>query len=112
MKPSIYPVLSTAVHPRHCRPLPSRAYSCAGARFLNLGRIAVFTWILWLALLPSALAESVDEVVATELEKNGIPGLSLAIVEKGKVSKVKGYGFTDKNHTVAEHRAREFFPCA
>src|SRR5882672_10665717 len=42
-------------------------------------------------------AGSVDEVVATEMREHHIAGLSLAIIEDGKIRTAKGYGFADTN---------------
>jgi CubicO group peptidase (beta-lactamase class C family) len=55
---------------------------------------------LWLTIpfLPSHGA-SVDEIIAAEIKDHGIPGVSIAIIEKGEISKVKGYGFTDRAGT-------------
>jgi CubicO group peptidase (beta-lactamase class C family) len=38
----------------------------------------------------------VDEVIVAQMKKHRIPGLSLAIVEGGKVVRQQGYGFTDE----------------
>ena len=39
---------------------------------------------------------TVDEVVGSEMRKRHIPGLSLAIIQDGKIVKAKGYGVTEK----------------
>ncbi len=39
--------------------------------------------------------DRVDEYIAKEMEKAGVRGLSLAIIDGGKIVKVRGYGFTD-----------------
>ena len=41
-------------------------------------------------------SDSVDDVVSDELEKQQIPGLSLAIIQDGKIVKAKGYGLIEK----------------
>jgi CubicO group peptidase (beta-lactamase class C family) len=41
-------------------------------------------------------AEAVDDVVRSEMKKRQIPGLSLAIVEEGRIVKATGYGVTEK----------------
>jgi CubicO group peptidase (beta-lactamase class C family) len=60
--------------------------------------------ILALALailnVPDIRADHVDDVVATQIKEHGIVGLSLAIIEGGKLDKVKGYGFTERNGNV------------
>ena len=57
--------------------------------------------LLFGASLASTLGATVDEVVASEMENHGIPGVSLAIIENGKIIKAKGYGFTDRSRTTA-----------
>ena len=43
-------------------------------------------------------AGSVDEAVAAEIREHHIVGLSLAIIQEGKIVKAKGYGFADTNN--------------
>jgi CubicO group peptidase (beta-lactamase class C family) len=43
-------------------------------------------------------ADPVDDVINAQMEKHHITGLSLAIIEGGKVVRQQGYGFTDKTH--------------
>ncbi len=40
--------------------------------------------------------DAVDEFVEAEMERRQIPGLSLAIIDGGKIVKAKGYGVTEK----------------
>ena len=40
-------------------------------------------------------ADRVDDVIATEMQKHNITGLSLAIIDGGNIVKAKSYGFTD-----------------
>lgn len=47
-----------------------------------------------------AQADSLDSFIKEEMQKRQIPGLSLAIVEGGKVVKVQGYGVTEKGGNV------------
>jgi CubicO group peptidase (beta-lactamase class C family) len=51
---------------------------------------------LTMVLLPCH-AESVDDIIAAEIKERGIPGVSIAIIEKGEIVKAKGYGFTEKD---------------
>jgi CubicO group peptidase (beta-lactamase class C family) len=39
----------------------------------------------------------VDEVIVAQMKKRGITGLSLAIIDGGKIVREQGYGFTDKS---------------
>jgi CubicO group peptidase (beta-lactamase class C family) len=42
-------------------------------------------------------ADQVDEVIHAQMKKGGITGLSLAIIDGGKIVRNQGYGFTDKS---------------
>jgi CubicO group peptidase (beta-lactamase class C family) len=57
--------------------------------------------LLFVASIASTLAATVDEVVASELEKHGMTAVSLAIIENGKIIEAKAYGFTDKSKATA-----------
>ena len=50
---------------------------------------------------PTSRADAVDEVVRTEMKREGIPGLSLAIIDGGTIVKQQGYGFTDTANRTA-----------
>lgn len=56
------------------------------------------TLLLPLLLFSSltAHADKVDDIVIAQLKKRQVPGLSLAIIQGGKIVKVKGYGVLDK----------------
>ncbi len=53
---------------------------------------------LTITLLPCR-GTSVDDVIAAEMKDKGIPGVSIAIIEKGEIVKAKGYGFREKDGT-------------
>jgi D-alanyl-D-alanine carboxypeptidase len=46
-------------------------------------------------VLAAAQQESVDEVIRTEMQKQHIPGLALAVVKDGRVVKAQGYGLAN-----------------
>ena len=52
--------------------------------------------LLLLALCASAQADRVDDFIQAEMRKRHIPGLSLAILQDGKIVKAKGYGVVQK----------------
>jgi D-alanyl-D-alanine carboxypeptidase len=64
--------------------------------------IATLCLTLSLALaqntLAPDLAETVDTYVTEQMDMNGIPGVSLAIVQDGNVIYAKGYGFANVEH--------------
>ena len=51
------------------------------------------------AAAAAAAADPVDEVIVAEMHKRKIPGLSLAIIDGGKLVRVKGYGVIDAGGT-------------
>lgn len=48
----------------------------------------------------TAHADKVDDLVRAEMEKQRVPGLSIAVVQDGKVVKAQGYGFANLEHKV------------
>jgi CubicO group peptidase (beta-lactamase class C family) len=52
---------------------------------------------LWLSASLSAQADNVDDFAEAQMRDHGIVGLSLAIIDDGKIIKARGYGFTDKS---------------
>ncbi len=48
---------------------------------------------------PSAAnaTDQVDRTIEEQMKRRGIPGLSLAIIQDGKIVKAKGYGFADRD---------------
>lgn len=61
-----------------------------------------FTVIFALLLLLSSVAraDKVDDFIKAEMQKQRIPGLSLAVVKEGKVIKAEGYGLANVEHNV------------
>lgn len=48
-----------------------------------------------------AQADNLDNFIKEEMQKRQIPGLSLVVVDGGKIVKTQGYGVTEKGGTVA-----------
>ena len=68
-------------------------------------KVQLSTVLLVLAAAVTALAQSnpeaaVDAFIKAEMEKQKIPGVSLAVVKDGKPLIVKGYGFANVEHQV------------
>ncbi|HEX4947051.1 MAG TPA: serine hydrolase domain-containing protein [Blastocatellia bacterium] len=61
-----------------------------------------FTLLFALLLLLSAVtrADKVDDYVKAEMQKQRIPGLSLAVVKDGKIIKAQGYGLANVEHNI------------
>lgn len=53
-----------------------------------------------LVVFTDASADTIDRFVRSEMERQQIPGLALAIVKHGKIVKAKGYGFANIEHSV------------
>lgn len=56
---------------------------------------------LFLYCTATASADKVDDFVRREMQRQQIPGVSLAVVQGGKVIKLQGYGFANVEHRVA-----------
>lgn len=65
--------------------------------------------LLTLALAPAAFAQApskasaadaVDDYVTAEMQRQKIPGIALAVVRDGKVTKIAGYGLADREQNV------------
>ena len=65
-----------------------------------LSSVCRFGALLFLAVAPVSRADQVDDVISSEMQKHHITGLSLAIIDKGKMVRAKGYGFTDQGGMV------------
>jgi arylsulfatase A-like enzyme/CubicO group peptidase (beta-lactamase class C family) len=59
-------------------------------------RLALVALLLAVAASPAAQGDRVDEFIKTELQRQRIPGLSLAIVRNGTIIKAQGYGVSDR----------------
>lgn len=73
---------------------------------MKVVHLARSTWTLFSFLISCfwplvhcASADPIDAVILRELSNEGIPGLSLAVIDKGKIVKARGYGFTTKAKT-------------
>jgi CubicO group peptidase (beta-lactamase class C family) len=51
------------------------------------------------ALADSSAVDALDDLIGAEMRKRHISGLSLAIIEDGKIMKAKGYGVTEQAGT-------------
>lgn len=59
-------------------------------------RIRSVAVVLWIAATVSAHADEVDEFIKKEMERQRIPGVSLAVIKDGKTVKSAGYGLADR----------------
>lgn len=64
-------------------------------------RIPLFVLVLAVVAGISARADQLDDYIKAEMEKQHIPGLSIAIVRDGKVVRAQGYGLANVELNVA-----------
>lgn len=57
--------------------------------------VCVLAILLALVVAVAAQTEQTDEFIKAEMQRQNIPGLSLAVVKDGKIIKAQGYGFAD-----------------
>lgn len=69
-------------------------------RSLTVGFGIVFLFVAACAA-QDAIAVKVDDFIKTEMQRQRIPGVSLAIVKNGQIVLAKGYGFANVEHQVA-----------
>src|SRR5262245_41085128 len=62
---------------------------------IHMTRLRFFLAIPLVLCCLIARADRVDDFVREQMNEQHIPGLSLAIVRDGKVTKAKGYGFAN-----------------
>lgn len=60
----------------------------------------IFLILFFLLVVCHVQADDLDDFIRSQMQKRGIPGLSLAIIQDGKILKVQAYGFIDKDGKV------------
>lgn len=63
--------------------------------------ISAFVLTLLLAVTAAAQTAEVDAHIRAEMEKQRVPGLSLAVVKDGKIVRAEGYGTANLEHNIA-----------
>ena len=67
-------------------------------RFAAAGKLVLRFCVYVLGASPLAVqADELDDFIAARMHAYDITGLSLAIIENGRIVKAQGYGFTDKS---------------
>jgi len=56
--------------------------------------------LVGMAATPWAAADKIDDFARAELKRQQIPGMAIAVVRDGKITKAKGYGYADLDHKV------------
>lgn len=59
-------------------------------------RVHPLALVLPLLFANGARADALDDIIKAEMQMRQIPGLSLAIIENGKIVRAQGYGVTEK----------------
>jgi CubicO group peptidase (beta-lactamase class C family) len=67
---------------------------------MNRKRLSLFAILLLLLQTSVVRADKVDDYVKAEMQKQRIPGLSLAVVREGRIIKAEGYGLANVEHNV------------
>jgi CubicO group peptidase (beta-lactamase class C family) len=57
--------------------------------------LTVFAFLLLLTAAIAVRADKVDDYVKAEMQKQHVPGISLAVIKDGKIIKVEGYGLAN-----------------
>jgi CubicO group peptidase (beta-lactamase class C family) len=58
-------------------------------------RIALFALVLLLTAAVAVRADKVDDYVRAQMQKQHVPGISIAVIKDGKIIKVEGYGLAN-----------------
>ncbi len=66
---------------------------------LHLPALALLPSLLLGAPVPSQAPDSLDRVIRREMTKRGIPGLSIAVVDSGRIVLARAYGVTKRGTT-------------
>ncbi len=56
-----------------------------------------------------AITAKVDDLLKTEMQKNKVPGLSLAVVKNGQIVLAKGYGLANDRAASSGQTRNQFF---
>jgi CubicO group peptidase (beta-lactamase class C family) len=68
---------------------------------MNRRLALAFFALVFISSAAFAQSDKIDDWVKSEMEKQKIPGLSLAIVKNGEIVKAAGYGMANLEHNVA-----------
>jgi CubicO group peptidase (beta-lactamase class C family) len=74
-----------------------KKYIAAQSIFSFVGIILLFAMV---SVAQENIAAKVDEHVKSVMEKQNIPGISVAIVKNGQIAHAKGYGYANLEHQV------------
>ena len=81
-------------------------YASSTRRVLLLSARLIFVFVVLAAGLDSpiraqdAITSKVDDYIKAEMQRQHIPGLSLAVLKDGQIILAKGYGFANVEHQV------------
>jgi CubicO group peptidase (beta-lactamase class C family) len=62
---------------------------------MNIKRASLYAFALILTAAVAARADKVDDYLKAEMQRNHIPGISVAVLRDGKIIKVEGYGLAN-----------------
>src|ERR1044072_3096547 len=64
-------------------------------------RTSLFTIVLFFVLANAVRADKIDDFVKVQMQKQNIPGVSIAVIKDGKIIKAEGYGLANVELNVA-----------
>jgi CubicO group peptidase (beta-lactamase class C family) len=64
-------------------------------KIMRRDRTSLFALLLLLIVTSPVRANKLDDYVRAEMQKQHIPGLSLAVIKEGKIIRVEGYGLAN-----------------
>jgi len=72
---------------------------------IEIGRRAVIVALIVRVAAPiSGKADEIDHYITAQIQRLHIPGLSLAIVQDGRITRAQGYGFANLEQKTPAHR--------
>src|SRR5688500_5200068 len=69
-------------------------------KFTSVALLIIVSLFVFPTLAQDATTAKIDEFIKTEMQKQKIPGVSLAVIRDGQIAYAKGYGFANVEHQV------------
>jgi CubicO group peptidase (beta-lactamase class C family) len=77
---------------------------------LRIARSLLLALLLWclpaIAQLPSSQTKAVDALITSYISEHHVPGMSVAVVQQGRVVLAQGYGLADIENNVQARSPR------
>jgi CubicO group peptidase (beta-lactamase class C family) len=69
-------------------------------KFISIAFLIIVSLFVFPALAQNAITAKIDEFIKAEMQKQKIPGVSLAVIRDGQIIYAKGYGYANVEHQV------------